>query len=342
MDKKYIFVLLICFVLLLSACSKKSGAAVGGAPRTPFLGGTSGLTITFVEDSPPKEVTDDGSFEFQVLVNLKNDGEFKVPRNDVKLNLVGFDPNDFGQSFEELKDVEPASELDSRKRDAEGNIVDGTTTYAQFPKSGGFFNPGKMPGNTPFTFRADVCYNYQTQATTKLCILRDMLNIRDDSICRPSGVGTSSRPIYSSSGPVQVQNFRQTVVGKDKISFSFDIVLSGNVDIFWSKDERKPITFDDGCPKAARARREIENRVGVQITEIPEDPIFSNLQCNGLDGGSTGVVQLISGKRSIVCTVELIQDRLDLEKNIGINLKYNVYDNKESQVLVKHLAGETT
>ena len=342
MNKSYLFALSIFFVLLISACSKSSGAATGSAPKTPFLGGTAGMTINFEKGNPPPEVTDDGTYSFNAIVSLKNDGEHKVLRDDVKVNLVGFDPSSFGQSFDDLKDVVPTDDLDAKRRDAEGNIVDGITTYAQFPKSGGDFVPSRFPGNIPFTFRADVCYNYQTQAISKLCILRDMINVRDDSICKPNGVGTSGRQIYSSSAPVQVQNFRQTVVGKDKISFSFDIVLSGNVDVFWSKDERKPTTFDDGCPRDPRARRTVEDNVGIEITEIPNDPIFTNLKCGGLDGLSTGVVRMINNKRTIVCTVDLTQDRLDLEKPVGITLKYNILDNKETTVLVKHLTTENS
>src|SRR3989338_6914972 len=341
MNKKYYAIaLLICMILLVSSC-KKSGAATGGAPRTPYLGGSSGLTINFEEGSPPPEVTDTESFGFNAIIRLKNDGEHKITRDNVKVNLVGFDPADFGQTFDELKDAEPQDDLDARKRDAEGNIVDGTTTYVTFPKSGGDFIPTKFPGNTPFTFRADVCYNYETLAISKLCILRDMINIRDDSICTPSGTGTSCRAVYSSSGPVQVQNFRQTVVGKDAISFSFDIVHTGNADVFWSRDERTPASgFDSACPRAAKARREIENNVGVEITEIPADPIFSNLKCGGFDNNNAGVVRMINNKRTIVCTVDLVQDRLDLEKTVGIQLKYNILDNEEMEVLVKHLAEE--
>ncbi|MBI4452574.1 hypothetical protein HY637_04035 [Candidatus Woesearchaeota archaeon] len=341
MNKRYYaIIILICLVLVVSAC-KKSGASAQGAPRTPYLGGSSGLKIDFEEGSPPPEVTDTESFGFNAIIRLKNDGEHKITKDNAKVNLVGFDPADFGQTFDEMKDSEPQDDLDARRRDSEGNIVDGTTTYVTFPKSGGDFIPTKFPGNTPFKFRADVCYNYETQATSRLCILRDMINIRDDSICKPSGTGTSGRPTYSSSGPVQVQNFRQTVVGKDKISFSFDIVLTGNVDVFWSKDERTPAGgFDVACPRAARARREIENNVGVEITEIPADPIFANLKCGGLDSDSAGVVRIINNKRTVVCTVDLVEDRLDLEKSVSIRLKYNILDNKEMDVLVKHLAEE--
>ncbi len=340
MNKKYYaIVLLVCLVLLVSAC-KRSGASTGSAPRTPFIGGTAGLTINFEKDSPPPEVTDDESFSFNAIVRLKNDGEFKVNKNDVRINLVGFDPADFGHSFDDTREKIPDDDLGSKKRDAEGNILEGTTTFATFPKGGReSFVPRKFSGNTEFTFRADVCYAYKTEANTKLCILKDMINIRDDSICRPSGTGTTGRATYSSSAPVQVTNFRQSVIGKDKISFTFDIVLSGNLDIFWSKDKRTPSSgFDQACPRDPRARREIENSVGVEITEIPTDPIFAgDLKC-GLDQDSNGVVKLITGRRTITCTVSLVQDRLDLEKTVGINLFYNVLDNKETKVLIKHLA----
>ena len=340
MNKRYYAIaLLLSLILVLSSC-RSSGASTGSAPKTPFIGGTSGLTIDFEKDSPPPEVTDDESFRFNAIVRLKNEGEHMINKNDVRINLVGFDPADFGHSFQDTKEKIPDDDLDSKKRDAEGNIVDGTTTFATFPKNGDSFVPRKFSGNTEFTFRADVCYNYQTEANTKLCILKDMINIRDDSICRPSGTGSAGRATYTSSAPVQVTNFRQSVVGKDKISFTFDIVLSGNVDIFWSRDGKKPSAgFDQACPRDPRARREIENSVGVEITEVPVDPIFTgDLKCGGLDGNSNGVVKLINGKRTITCTVGLVQDRLDLEKTVGINLFYNVLDNKETKVLIKHLA----
>ena len=336
MNKKYYAIaMLLCLILLISACKGgKSGTASGTAPRTPFIGGVGGITINFEKDSPPPEVTDDETFGFRAIVRLKNEGEYTVPLDHVKINLIGFDPADFGNSFEDLKDGIPQDTLESKKRDAEGSLIEGATTYVEFPKSGGDFVPTRFPGNTPFTFRADVCYHYQTEALTKLCMLRDMINVRDDAICRP----TFSNPVYSSSAPVQVTNFRQNVIGRDKLSFSFDVVLTGNVDIFWSKDERIPSTFDDGCPRNPRTRREVENNVGIEITEVPNDPIVTNFNCGGLDGDAIGVVRLVNGRRTITCTADLIQDRLDLEKNVGILLKYNVLDNKETEILVKHLS----
>lgn len=335
MNKRlYAIALLISLILLLSAC-KQSGAASGSAPRTPFIGGTAGITINFEKDSPPPEVTDDESFGFKTILRLKNDGETKVEKGKMKVNLVGFDPQDFGADNENIREQTPEDDLDSRKRDAEGNTIDGTTTFASFPKgTNDDFIPRKFSGNTEFTFRANVCYAYETRATTKLCILRDMINIRDSSLCKP----TQGRTVYSSSAPVQVTNLRESVIGKDKVAFSFDISLSGNVDIFSDNSDTSPSgSFDQACPSDPRERRKVENKVKVEITTTG-DPVVQPPKCGGLDRGNIGVITLVSGKRTLTCTSDLSTDRVDLEKTIDIKLNYNVLDTKETKVLVKHLA----
>lgn len=336
MNKRYYILILLVFAIILVSACKRSGAATGGAPKTPFIGGTSGITINFEKDSPPPEVTDDSTFGFKTIVRLKNDGEFKVERNKIKINLVGFDPEDFGAQNDDIREQTPEDDLDAKKRDAEGNLIEGTTTFASFPKSRDDFTPREFSGNTEFTFRADVCYAYQTKANAKLCVLRDMINVRDDSLCKP----TQSKTVHSSAAPAQVVNFRQSVIGKDKVSFSFDISLSGNVDIFRDKTDTNPSSgFDSACPRDPRKRREVENKVKVEVKTIPpSDPIVQTPKCGGLDSSNVGVVTLVSGKRTITCTADLNTDRVDLEKVVEISLDYNVLDNKETKVLVKHLA----
>lgn len=336
-SKRYYLAALFIFTILIISACKSSGAAAGSAPRKPFIGGTAGITINFLKDNPQPEVTDDTSFGFKAIIGLKNDGEYKIPNGAIKVNLVGFDPSDFSSSLPEMlnRDIDDRQEFNGKRIDAEGNIVDGDTTYVTFPRSNDF-TPRKFSGNTEFTFRADACYAYQTLANSKLCILKDMINIRDNSVCRP----TESKSIYASAAPVQASNFRQTVIGKDKISFTFDITLSGNSDIFQSSNDVTPSQgFDQACPRNPRDRRQVENKVKVKVEHIPpSDPIITNIQCGGLDSRSTGLIALVNGKRTLTCTADLSTDRTDLEKVIEITLNYNVLDKKETKVLVKHLA----
>jgi len=337
MNKRhYVAAFLIGVILLVSACTTgKSGASAGTAPRTPFLGGTAGISMIFEKDNPPPEVTDDSSFSFRAILDLQNQGETRVDKQDIKFNLIGFDPNDFGKTFDDLRNVVPDDALEAKKRDAEGNIVQGNPTTVTFPKSGDSFVPNKFSGNTEFTMRAEACYAYETDAITKLCVLRDMINIRQGPVCLPNGAKT----IYSSAAPVQVSNFRQSVVGKDKLSFSFDVSVSSNVDVF--SDTNKPSSnFENACPKDPKTRRQVENKVRVEITELPSDPIVGGggIRCGGLDNSNKGEVILVSGKRTITCTVDLVTDRNDLEKQFGVKVTYNVLDSKETKILVKHLA----
>ena len=331
-----VFAILVLLVMIVSACRGNTQASKGTAPRTPFIGGTAGLTIDFETDSPPLEVTDDSSFGFRAILRLKNDGEFRVPKENVRINLIGFDPADFSATQDDIRDQIPQDDLESTRRDAEGNIVDGTTTFAEFPVGDFDFVPQQFSGNTEFTFRAEVCYRYQTRANTKICILRDMINIVEDGLC----LANEGKTIYSSSAPVQVVNFRQSVVGRDKLSFSFDLTLSGNVDIFEDESGSTPESgFDAACPKNPRERRQVENNVFVEVNHIPpSDPIITNIRCGGLDSSNLGVVRLVNSRRTITCTADLSSDRLDLEKVIEVKLDYNVLDNRETDVIIKHLA----
>src|SRR3989338_4948843 len=81
------------FLLFIAGCG--SGDVATGAPTTPFLGGTQGLEISFLEGSPPAEVTDGDTFDFQALVQLKNVGEHDIKKKDINVSLIGFLPSQF-------------------------------------------------------------------------------------------------------------------------------------------------------------------------------------------------------------------------------------------------------
>ncbi len=326
MNRKFIFIALSLSLLVLISACERGGDGVGGVPTTPFLGGSTGLVIEFEEGSPPEEVTDGGTFDFNAIIKLRNDGEFDVEKNKVKVDLIGVLASDFGAMDDDLKNKEPADDLTARKLDSEGNVIEGVTTFVIFPSETETFNfPGSLSGNQEFTFRADVCYLYQTKAVATICALRDLINVDDDSICDPS----ESKTAHSSGAPVHVANFRQSVLGKDKIGFSFDVMHRGNGMIYKSGSDD---ASDASCPKDSRERRSKQNRVKVTV-----DTGLSGLLCSSLDGGTTGQVILVSGKRSITCTQGLDPGRNDFEKPIEVVLDYNYNDDKETKILVKHL-----
>ena len=87
---------LTLLLFLTLALTFLSGCGSQKSDVDPFVGGTNGLLINFVEGAPPQTVFDDGQSPFQVIVHLENDGEYTIPRDKVRVTLLGFNPVDFG------------------------------------------------------------------------------------------------------------------------------------------------------------------------------------------------------------------------------------------------------
>ena len=318
------------FLFLISACSTQQ--ETGAAPKTPFLGGTAGLDINFLEESPPNEVTDQNSFPFQAVVSIKNNGETDVLATGAKISLVGFFPSLFGANAADLSNKQLTEDLKGRQRDSEGNIIESVQSFVTFPTDATQFNfVGSIAGNTMSIFRADVCYKYQTRATSEICVLENQIDVAKDALCKPS----EPKTIFSSSSPIQVGSFKQNVVGKDKMQFSFDLVHSGQGYVF------DPAVAAD-CPKDPTVKRMKQDNVNIGVkTGIGT---AGQLKCVGLSdqtvaGQTNGTVKLINGKRSITCTQELPPQaqRTDFKKPVDITIDFNYLASKDKEVLVKHL-----
>src|SRR3989338_9546291 len=100
MIKKYLVAIsLIGLFFFAVGCNEQT---TDSKDETPFVGGTAGLLIDFVEDSPPAEVTDGGNFPFDVVVKLENPGERAIAKENVKVTISGIDPSDFDKTLADL------------------------------------------------------------------------------------------------------------------------------------------------------------------------------------------------------------------------------------------------
>ena len=348
--------LVVLFLLAFAVSACKQGNQPTSAPSSPFIGGTSGLVINFEADSPPPEVTDQ-AFPFKAIVRLSNEGETQVLKNDVEVKLVGFSASDFDNTAAPIvqPDLTRSSiddDLRPKARDADGEILEGSTTFVEIPQTK-MLQADAVTGNTEYTFRADVCYKYRTTSQARLCVLADLISIGGTELCNPN----QAKSVFSSSSPVQVNNFRESVIGKDKVTFSFDIVHSGNGNIYQigNKGSDTPDTTDDtnipNCPRDDLTTRRVKlDKVTVTVdagdlnSVTLEGTTTPKLDCN-LEGEApttnaarTGSVRLIGGKRTVTCTLDLTNKHpSDFEKIANIYLDFNYDDNKETKVLVKHL-----
>ncbi len=308
MKNKIIIAIAIIAVMLAAGCTTKDDSST--SKTTPFIGGTTGLLIDYGSGNPPAEVYDGGDYPFEITVKLENKGEYKILKNDVQVKITGIRAEEFGLSEASLT-KSPDEDVEATEKDSEGNIRQSTPVYVEFS---GLNRKAELTGNTEYKIRAEVCYMYETAASSKICIKEDNLDIAD-SVC----IVNEAKKVFSSAAPVQVQEFTEVPRAKNKVQFSFNVQKSANGGVY-QKDSR------------CEDERAIEDKVWVEI-----DTGMSGLNCNGLNGGTvtSGYVTLYGGVRTVTCTQEVTTSS-DYEVPVDITLKYKWMDLKETTILVKH------
>lgn len=307
--KKIAVILTLLLFVLAVGCRRDGGP--GGAEESPFIGGTIGVLLDFMDGAPPEEVYDGGTFPFDISVKLKNDGETEVNAADYFIRITGIDPVDFGVTNLTQRGTE---DLLATKKDPEGNIIQSPPVYITFE---GLNYLSNLSGNTPFPIRAELCYLYQTIANAKLCVRKDVLQPYKEGVC----IVNEKKTVFNSGAPVQVIEFEETARGKDKITLTFKIGHKGNGDIYEQNTRCQQV-----LPK--------QDKIFVTV----ETGIDGDLSCSGLvegTGPANGYIRLYNGERTVTCT-QTLNDPGDYEKIAKITLDYKYLEDKQTQILVKH------
>ena len=314
--KNLTFVILsIMAVFVFSACNQQQQQGGGGAT---FVGGTQGLLMEFLAESPPDNVYDGGKFPFAVNVKLSNVGEWEIPSGaQITAQISGIDPVDFSLSDANLKKNPPQGMLPTRL-DPNGAKIDGDILVMDFP---GFNYKNTLFGDVPATIKADVCYSYGTKVVSKLCIKKD-LSSRDVSVCTV----TEDKTVSNSGAPVQVTSFKEAQGGTDKVIITMTLKHAGTGQVFEKGSQ---------CPNVV----EKKDKVYLKI-----DTGMSGLVCSGLQTaagqpatGSEGYVVLYGGERQMTCTQPTAKQG-DFEKTVSATLEYDYDEYITKQITVKHIA----
>jgi len=304
-----LFVLLFTFV----GCSGSSGGDSGPATGADsgFVGGTNGILINFLQDSPPEEVFDGGDNPFDIVLELENVGEHTVQKDEVQVSISGMDPVEFSLSHADLT-KNPDDSLEATRKDSEGNVIDPIPVAVEFRE---FNHVDDLVTNNIFRIRAEVCYDYQTIAEAKICVKEDNLDT-EDSVCDVN----EAKTITNSGAPIHVENFQETPRSRNRIGFTFNVVHKGNGNIFKSSS-------------LCENERKFEDKVHVRV-----ETGLTGLDCSGLSGSSSnneGFITMYSGERLVSCTQEA-STQTDFVKPVVITLMYGYEENIETTVLVKH------
>ncbi len=320
--KKYFVLMVIALIALAAGCKDKTDAGTtASTPGKSFVGGTEGLKLEFFPGAPPEEVYDK-DYPFGINLRVENAGEYDIlDPADATLTIIGINPADFGTTATALTKNVPEM-LYGVSLDATGNKAAGAVTSVDFPS---LQYARLVVGNPQFVIRANVCYEYGTTVISKLCILEDLLGRTrkrgETPFCDPN----AQQQVENSGAPVQVNLFKQSVIGSDKVSFQFNIKHVGTGSISKLGSE---------CST---------NLAEKDVVYVKVDTGLEGLTCSGFSGGSAteGYATLYGGagaqEKLIVCTQQLNAVRGDFDKPIRIDMTYDYEQYIDTNLIVRHV-----
>ena len=350
MQKGVLVPVLLALALVIAGC-QSGGKGKVSSSSTPFIGGSEGLRVSFVENAPPTEVLDNPKptdttnsqvQKFDVILKLDNVGEQDIAANGARVTIGGIFPADFGvpsltaRTPKTLKNVLFAKKLEGVKKEIDG------TKRSSIPEEMQFNDLGyvkQLEGNSEFPIQADICYKYTTKAVGDFCMRADLTRTQG-GVCQAKG----TKPVFSSGGPVQVTSVDESVGGRGKVILKFTVKAGGSGSFFKPDELDAQGKLPTDAPTCTRGDFSKENFVKVTVDSgITSASPNTGLACSGskrgdpLKGTQVLEVRLNNGEGSITC----IQDNVNVDalQKVNLQVEYNHLVSASTKVLVKHLPG---
>lgn len=332
MKNSILITVIVMSVLVLAGCT--GGQTVNSA-GTPYVGGTNGLLISFLENSPPAQVSDGNTFPFDIVVLLENAGESDIPTGKASVTISGLYPGDFRVTPADLTTTNtPATGgiIQGVKKDPAGNKIPGSVAQIEIPVDDAqlsFVRP-LTTGNLQLPIQTNVCYTYATHASGRYCLRANPLS-NVQGVCEPTG----TKELYSSASPMQVVNLVQSYAGADSVNLNFQIIKRGNGNVFRPTDLDSPDI--PVCGQTASAQLIDQNIVGVTVS-VPTAPA-GEVTCYGLGGaGNSGTVRLDSqGNAAVSCKISN-SGGVDAVRELNVDLAFDYSEVRTSSIIVQKLS----
>lgn len=326
-------------MVFLAACAEDEEQ---GPLFDPFVGGTQGVAMEFVEGMPPLEagaILDNGKSQFSVGVKLSNEGEQDINTEDsedidfLNVELKGILPEQFDITQADLKKT--LTELDiplkASKKNIDGSILPGQFATVSF--DGLSYLPDAQ-GDIPKTFLVDLCYDYRTKSTTPVCVASDVTGAITSNADREICLVNAAKDTKNSGGPVQITDFKQLPQGSNKISIIFTISHVGTGQIYKFQGSSENVC-DDSLSNVER------NKVWLELSLA--DQSNSEITCMGdfSSGGNIveGEVTLFEGNpRTVTCTIEENSaEDIIYEDLLEVDMYYRYQQTDQITVTIKDL-----
>ncbi len=325
-----LIIILLASLLFLSSCSS-------GEPKfirlDGFIGGTRGLKINVLEGAPPSVIMDMGIAPFSVIVALENVGEAPVgPGTDnpfVMVRLAGILHNSFGLTPQESAKTLDAK-LESAKMNFDSTILPGEISYVSFDDL--VYRPDVFD-TLVLTMRVEACYDYESYASAKFCMKKDVLESWEDaSICTLRGY----KPLGTSGAPIQVTSIREAPLNNEAVQINIGIEHLGRGVFFYRGQTQDLLRACD----FSELNQDID-KIEVFVEPIEKDAY--DFECARLDtelagGGAYGIVRMPQGApitiNCFVTRTKPMNVRI-YEDMLSVRLKYRYAEFLEVPIMIQ-------
>ncbi|MFT4311709.1 MAG: hypothetical protein ACMXYF_00585 [Candidatus Woesearchaeota archaeon] len=314
---RYLAVLFIVSALLVAGCG--DGSRDSGFTN-PFIGGSKALDLRFQPGAPVDEIQDAGNFPFGVTVEVINVGESDIDVSDGYIKIDGISPEDFGVTSGDFRQELPP--MRGATKSGQGQIINGDRDAVSFgPMT---YMPRLAGSVSSVTVRALACYNYETRATTTLCVKSNPMDpTTTGDVCDVSG----PKRYANSAGPIRVVDVVQNPSGRDGIQVALTIQPTSANNNFYRADSECTRQVTD--PNIRQVYVEVEPILGGRLHPT----------CRGfVEGqGSSGFVRFSSNtdKREIYCTFDVSDVEVDAEVQMDLSIKYRYEDIISKPILIR-------
>ena len=316
-------VFLVVIMLVLVGCKQQTAT---GPVYNPFIGGKEGLRMEWVEGMPPDTVLDEGKMRFGTGIKLTNVGEEYLGVGSGYVELIGINPKDFNkESQSDLRKFFPIP-LREAKKNLEGTVIAGGQGVIEFSDLKYIHD---LKGNTDVKIRANLCYDYRTKTSTKICAKKELVELGKSKICDIAG----TKDPKNSGGPVQITSVRESPVGEGKIQVLFVVEHVGGANNVIYK---RGTECDDSVANPNR---------NVIYARVTSEIYGKKAECMGFedpdqDGQGGYFVMYGSQKREITCTYDINEiGSAVFEPLFTVDLFYRYHQYIEKQIIVRDVTG---
>lgn len=321
MRREITLTLTILSILILSGCTNTDT----NTKTTPYVGGTTGLVMSFITGAPPDDLFDKSQMSFGISVKLENKGESDVKSNEAYVEIIGMNPSDYGKTNGFFK-KSLSQDLTGVKKNFEGETLNGGITSVEFSD---LKYTQDLAGNMETKMRAEVCYNYKTKTTTEVCIKKNLLqSLNDERICDLEG----EKSPQNSGGPVHITSLKETPMGENKIQFLLVISHVGDPN---GRIYKQSTDCDSSVTNTNK------NKVYVKVnSEINgKKPTCTGFQDANSDASEGYVTLYDMAPTTLSCTVDVSGVSSIYESPLNIELSYRYSQFIEKSILIKDVTG---